>query len=299
MHDFSFQAMGTDCTISLDGVDEARAAEAAQAGIDEVDRLEAKYSRYRADSVLSRINGLCGCGGEAEIDAETSFLLDYAARAHEISAGAFDITSGILRRVWREGADAASIAAGLEALLPRVGFDKLIRGPATLRFALAEMEIDLGGLVKEYAADRAAAACRGLGATSGLVNLGGDIAIVGPRPDGAVWPIALADPFGTGATAGTCEIGEGGLATSGDAERWITVEGRRYGHILDARTGWPVEGLSSVTVRADTALLAGTLSTLAMLRGRAGADWLAACGCAHLAIGTDGTVRGCRDMRHP
>lgn len=297
MHDYSFQAMGTDCRILLDGVGEDRAATAAEAAIDEVERLEQKYSRHRPDSTLSRINRACGAGEVVDLDVETAFLLDYAGRARNLSDGAFDITSGILRHVWRDGADPASVEADLARLLPWVGFDKLRRSGRTLRFAARGMELDLGGLVKEYAADRAAERCRRVGAPFGLVDLGGDVAVVGARADGRPWEIEPKTPPGGAASLGTFRLEAGGVATSGDYERWTMVDGKRCSHILDARTGRPASGLSSVTVIADTVLLAGTLATIAILRGVAGVEWLEARGVAHLAMGGEGRILGDRITR--
>lgn len=290
MHDYSFQAMGTDCRILLDGVDEDLAATAAEAATDEVERLEQKYSRYRPDSTLSRINRACGAGGAVDLDAETAFLLDYAERARDLSDGAFDITSGILRHVWRDGADRTTVEADLARLMPLVGFDKLHRSDRSLRFAMAGMEIDLGGLVKEYAADRAAEACRRAGAPFGLVDLGGDVAVVGAQADGRPWEIEPKTPPGGSASLGTFRLEAGGVATSGDYERWTMVGGKRCSHILDARTGRPASGLSSVTVIADTALLAGTLATIAILRGVSSVEWLEARDVAHLVMDGEGRI---------
>lgn len=284
MYEYSFQAMGTDCLVVLDGCDEAVGDTAAEAAIGEVARLETKYSRYDEASFLSRINRVCGAGGVVELDEETRFFLTYAEEAWRISEGAFDVTSGVLRHVWRDGNTAATIEALRGPTMRRVGFEKLIRAGTSLHFGVPGMEIDLGGIVKEHAADRAAAACRARGATGGLVDLGGDIAVVGPRADGAAWSIAVGDPGGAGVPVATLSLRSGGVATSGDYERHVVVDGRRMGHILDARTGLPAEGAASVTVVADTALVAGTLATLAILRGRDGRAWLEARGVDHVVI---------------
>jgi thiamine biosynthesis lipoprotein len=144
--------------------------------------------------------------------------------------------------------------------------------------------------VKEYAADRAAELCRHLGAPA-LVDLGGDLAIAGPHADGRPWAVGVRNPFGPGALW-TLAVSAGGVATSGDTERCMVVDGRRYGHILDPRTGWPVEGPAAVTVLADRCLVAGTASTIAMLRGcDAGPAWLAAERIPHVVVERDGALR--------
>ncbi len=153
------------------------------------------------------------------------------------------------------------------------------------------MQIDFGGCVKEYAADRVAELCRRLGGRHGLVDLGGDLAIIGPHPDGRPWRIGIRDPEDGARALRTLDVYAGGVATSGDYERSMVVDGVRYGHLLDPRTGWPVDGLASVTVLASHCLIAGTTSTIAMLSGRDGAAaWLDAVGLPHLCVDREGRV---------
>jgi len=136
-------------------------------------------------------------------------------------------------------------------------------------------EIDLGGLAKEYAVDRALAAARALTSAPVLVNFGGDLAVSGPRHDGAAWNVAIASVDREGDLAGMLEVTGGGLATSGDARRFLLRDGVRYGHILDPRTGWPVRDTPrSVTVAASSCVEAGMTATLAMLRGKGAEKFL-------------------------
>ncbi len=158
----------------------------------------------------------------------------------------------------------------IESLLATVGWDKVRWDPPLLSFPIAGMELDLGGVVKEYAADRAASICREIGVPSGMVNLGGDISIIGPRPDGDTWHIGLQHPRAKGEIMRTLCLHRGGLATSGDYERCIVVEGVRYGHILNPRSGWPVRHLAAVSVVADFCVIAGSASTIALLKEEAG-----------------------------
>jgi thiamine biosynthesis lipoprotein len=288
--DFEFVAMGTACRLHLGAAEPGCLAAAAEACIDEVLRIEARYSRYRDDSLIAEINRAAGEGGSIELDAEAAFFVDYAKLAFERSDGLFDITSGLLRRVWGRARDRLPSEAEVAALLPRIGMDKLDWRPPRLAFAVAGMELDLGGIGKEYAADRAAALCREHGATSGYVDLGGDLAIVGPRPDGAPWRIGIRDPLDPAQHVATMVLGTGGIATSGDYERNIDIGGRRYGHLMDPRTGWPVAGLVSASVAASSALVAGTLATVAVLKGYEGVAWLRQCGQPFVAIDGDGRV---------
>jgi thiamine biosynthesis lipoprotein len=281
---YSFPALGTVCEFHLHASDEAAADRAARAAETEVFRIERRYSRYHEDSVLSAINRVAESGGTIEVDEETAGLLDYARSCHRMSGGLFDITSGVLRAAWPFTDGRMPTQELIDALLPRIGFDKLEWRPSRLTFSRPGMALDFGGIGKEYAADRAAAACVASGIRHGLVDLGGDIHVIGPRPGGEPWRIGIRDPRQPGATIATVSLGGGGLATSGDYERFIEIDGRRYGHILDPRTGWPIRGLSSVSVVADRCLVAGSVATIAMLKGRDGVAWLESLGVAHLWI---------------
>ena len=277
-----FFAMGCPCAIALEGPD---AAATAAAAIAEVERLERAYSRYRSDSIVSAINQAAQRGGMIDVDDETAALIDFAFELHHRSGGLFDITSGLLRRLWNDEVTEPPAAHALAAILEKIGLDKVGWTRPRLAFAQAGMELDLGGLAKEYAADRAAALCRSLGATRGIIDLGGDLALFGANPDGSPWRIGVADPSHPSRAAATLFVpGCGGVATSGDYRRFWQFGGRRYGHILNPRTGWPVEGLLSVTVVSGNCLEAGAVSTIAILKGEEGARWLALNADAHVYI---------------
>ena len=298
----AFKAMGSPCELRVYG-EAARTADALRAAQAEVVRLEAKYSRYRDDSLATRINRSAGDAAGVEVDDETARLLDYAATAWRESEGRFDVTSGILRRVWNFKAGRVPARADVDALLPLIGWDKVAWRSPRLVLPLRGMEIDFGGYVKEYAADLVAAKCRELGVQHGLVDLGGDLAAIGPHPDGRPWRVGVRDPRAPERALAQLALFAGGVATSGDYERCMVVDGVRYGHILDPRSGWPVHGLASVTVIAGACLVAGTLSTCAMLRGGRGGAWLDALGAAALHVDESGRVGGrlARDAggRHP
>ena len=145
---YAFKAMGSPCELRLSGECADEIARAAQA---EIARLEAKYSRYREDSLATRINRSAGDARGIEVDAETARLLDYAATAWRESGGRFDITSGILRRAWNFKAARVPTRAEIAALLPLIGWDKLEWRSPRIVLPRAGMELDFGGYVKEYA----------------------------------------------------------------------------------------------------------------------------------------------------
>ncbi len=291
--------MGSPCEIQIetgtaraDARTDAAIEAAFAAAIGEVERLEARYSRYRETSLLSQINRVAARGGSFEVDSETAGLLDYAATCHAESGGLFDITSGILRRAWRFQEGRLPEAAEVEALLGRVGWHRLEWRSPRLVFGTPGLELDFGGIVKEYAADRVAALLQAAGMRHALVNLGGDIRTAGPRADGSAWQIGIRDPRRAGEVLLRVALQEGALSTSGDYERCIEIDGVRYGHVLDPRTGWPVRFMASASVLAPLCVVAGSASTIAMLRGEEGPGWLEALGLPCLWVDVDGRSGG-------
>ncbi len=284
--------MGTPCDIQLYARTQAEARQVADAAIADVHRLEALYSRYRDDSFLSAINRVADTGGSIAVDEETAGLLNYAATCHDQSDGLFDITSGILRRAWRFDQGRLPDPAQIQALLEKVGWHKLRWKPPMLEFPMPGMEIDFGGIVKEYAADRAAALCQGAGVRHGVINLGGDIKVIGPRADGSPWRIGIRHPRHKEAIMQTILLREGALASSGDYERCIMVNGVRYGHVLNPKTGWPVRHLAAVSVIANFCVVAGSASTIAMLKEENGPAWLDSLGLPHLWADMHGRTGG-------
>lgn len=246
----------------------------------ETRRIEAKFSRYLPDNTLHRING--AAGRDVEVDDETARLLDYAARLHELSEGRFDVTSGVLRRVWRfDGGDGLPAREAVEAVRRHIGWRRVAWDGHRIRLEPG-MEIDFGGIGKEYAADRAGLIVRGTEGSC-LINLGGDLVVTGPRKSGEAWLVGIERPdSSTPVAAREIRLSAGALATSGDAKRFLLKDGVRYGHILDPTTGWPVmHAPRSVTVAAGTCLDAGMLATFAMLQGRQAEAFLEAQAVQH------------------
>ena len=288
----AFKAMGSPCELQLYADSRVKAEKIAEAAIADVVRLEMRYSRYRSDSFLSAINRVAASGGCISVDAETAGLLDYAATCHAQSDGLFDITSGILRRAWRFDLNTLPDQAHVQALLDKVGWHKLLWKPPILEFPSLGMEIDFGGVVKEYAVDRVAALCWQAGIRHGVINLGGDIKVIGPRADGSPWQIGIRHPRNKEAVLQTLMLHGGALASSGDYERCLILDGVRYGHVLNAKTGWPVQHLAAVSVVADFCVVAGSASTIAMLKEDKGAAWLDTLGLPHLWVDIHANLGG-------
>ncbi len=285
--------MGSPCELRLYANDKKTASQIANDAIAEVNRLEKKYSRYRNDSVTTKINNSAGNKNGIKIDTETALLLNYAQVGYEQSAGLFDITSGILRKAWDFRSNKIPEQQEIEALLPLIGWNKLIWNPSILCLPLQGMELDFGGYVKEYAADVAANFCILAGIQGGLVNLGGDICIIGPHPDGSPWKVGIRHPRNPSMPMSFVMLSKGGLASSGDYERFMMVDGIRYAHIINPHTGWPVNTLASTSVCAEQCVVAGTSSTIAMLKGeQLGAAWLEELGLPYLCMNQNEEVFG-------
>jgi FAD:protein FMN transferase len=290
LHRFTFRAMAAENEVQLHCDDASRAEAAASRAIAEVQRIEAKYSRYRPTSVVSRINAQAG-GAPVAIDAETRALLAFAAACHGQSAGAFDATSGVLRRAWRFDANRVPGEGELAPLLALIGWERVELTDDTVRLPLAGMELDFGGFGKEYAVDRAALAMSELAVTSALVNLAGDLTVLGAQSDGSPWRVGIRHPRREDALLATLPVSSGAIATSGDYERFIEVDGERHCHILDPRSGRSVRSFQSVTVHGSSCLVAGSASTIAMLKGEdEGLAWLDALGLSHLCVRANGEV---------
>jgi len=285
----TFRAMAADNELQLAAADSVQAERAAAAAIADVKRIEAKYSRYREDSVTTSINRAAG-GAPVNIDAETAALLDYAQRCHDISDGLFDITSGVLRRAWDFGRRPPRLpdAAALSAACALIGWREVERDGGRVRLPRAGMEIDFGGIGKEYAADRAATILRDAGFAHALVNLAGDVRVIGTQADGAPWRVGIRHPRRDGAVIAYVELADAAVATSGDYERFFELDGRRYCHILNPRTGMPVAHWQSVSVVAPLCIVAGSCATIAMLKEGRGEGFLAAQGVRYVAVGPDG-----------
>lgn len=276
--------MGCPCELRFHTETRRALKDAVEPCLREIRRFERKYSRYLKDSVTYKINRAAG-RKPVPIDSETASLLNYAAVCHEQSGGLFDMTSGVFRRVWHRQRKALPSKGEIDDCLALAGWDKVRYSDRQIYLPVKGMELDFGGVVKEYAADAAVQIARTAGIRHGLVNLGGDICIVGPQPDGEPWQIGIVHPKNTESALATVSLRTGALTTSGSYERYIEIEGKQYSHLIDPRTGWPVEGLLSVSVTAPQAVVAGSVASIALLHQPAdGLDWLERCGAPYLAV---------------
>ncbi len=266
--------MASPCELLMETGDPKLAMQLTRIAWKEARRIENKFSRYRDDNIIYRVNH--AEGKSITLDNETADLLDYAQICYQLGEGLFDITSGVLREVWHfDGSDQLPKPDDVERIRKRIGWEKVQWQRPKLQLQPG-MEIDLGGIGKEYAVDRVTKRLQEKTSISILVNFGGDISVTVLRESGDGWRVGIEKPLyhssrlnqSTDQTPNILELKSGALATSGDANRFLLKDGIRYGHILDPRTGWPVKDMpSSVTVAAASCTEAGILSTLAMLQG--------------------------------
>lgn len=262
-----FSAMASPCEVLLELEDREEVQRIMRMIADETWRIEEKFSRYRQDNLIARINHSNGLPFEA--DEETTLLLNFAAQCFKLSDGLFDITAGVLRHIWSFQPGAIPPDKDkVEACLGHIGWSRLTWNPPYITLPRG-MEIDLGGIGKEYAVDKAAQLADQATEASFVINFGGDLFINKPRRTGQPWHIAVDDPAATGVgQVGRIAVAHGGIATSGDARRFLLYKGKRYSHILNPHTGYPIENPPrSVTVIADTCMEAGMMATFAMLQG--------------------------------
>lgn len=262
----TFDAMASPCEVLIDTADEGLAKAVGQLVAEEAWRIQDKYSRYDKNSFCSELNRQSG--KVTAIDEETYQLLLFAEQCYQLSDGLFDITSGVLGRVWRfDGSDNLPNQSDITAIMPLVGWRKT-QLTETQFTMVAGQQIDFGGIGKEYAVDKALAKAQTLTQHPMLINFGGDLATTGARENDQPWVIGIEHPGLTNDKSMLVSIKQGALATSGDANRYLLCNGQRYSHILNIRTGWPIENPpKSITVAAPQCTQAGLLATLALLQG--------------------------------
>jgi thiamine biosynthesis lipoprotein len=262
-----FSAMASPCELLIETQDSFLANHLTSVAVKETKRIETKFSRYSDENLMYRINH--SDGNSVVIDDETFRLLEFANSCFELSEGMFDITSGVLRKAWKfDGSDNLPNSQAIAQLMPFIGWQKINYDKHCITLA-AGMELDFGGIGKEYAVDSVAKLClQNASSTSVVVNFGGDVQVTGQRQHKRPWCIGIESPEQDKPSTKILNITQGGLATSGDAKRYLLKDGIRYSHILNPKTGCPVQNAArSITIAAPHCIQAGLMATLALLQG--------------------------------
>ncbi|HTV19203.1 MAG TPA: FAD:protein FMN transferase [Polyangiaceae bacterium] len=270
--------MGTRCTIAAFHDDEAEFDQAVNRALAEIARLDAMMTTWTESSEVSRINAGAGSGDVVALSPETYQVLDRSLWIARESGGAFDITIGAFKGLWKFDEDndgSLPRRADVLARLPLVDYRGLLLDPKlhTARLAKKGQSITLGGIAKGLIVDHAVAKLRDSGLRDFLVQAGGDMYAAGRRGD-RPWRVGIQDPRAGGGQARSADtsfalisLEDSAFNTSGDYERFVIKDGKRYHHIIDPRTGYPVAHTRSVTVLAPTSFLADTLDTAVFVLG--------------------------------
>ncbi len=270
IHDESFPVMGTVAEIKIVSTDAAKAGKAARKIKDLLKKIESDLSYYDQSSRLSRINK-AAAAGYASLTEEESALIRRSLIISALTEGAFDITFYPVWDAWKKAEKTGSppAPAQLKQALSKTGYRKIIlfdKG-RKMKYASKDISVNLGGIAKEYALEKCAELLKDLGIDNALVSLGGDIlALGGGRGDG--WKVGIQDPFETSRIAKKVSVKNKMVLTSGIYERYVEIEGKRYHHIIDMQTGYPVAGLASVTIARDIGAKDTAPSIALFLMGR-------------------------------
>ncbi len=262
VHRFEWPIMGTYLRVTIAGEPSARAKEAAQEAFAVVARVDSLLSIYKPESEFSRLNRAAGVE-TLTVSLQTMEVLEASRRFYEMTEGAFDPSVGPLMRLWKlQGEGRVPSPAEIDSVRALVGFSKVFLEPRRRRVFLPEgMRLDSGGIGKGYAADLAREALRRRGIRQGMVDLGGNLALLGGGPGRRGWSIGIRNPLERDRIIGVLEITDGAVATSGQYEQYVVKDGKRLGHILDPREGKPAEGMLSATIIAPDATTTDGLST--------------------------------------
>lgn len=290
LHTLTFTAMSTHCQVKC-ATGDAKLARAYQDEIlSWVAWFEAKYSRFIGDSLISQINDAAG-EHWVEVDPETEALFNLCQEMIFFTRGVFDPTALPLMKLWNWKAESPVLPAdeAIRAARELVGWRKVERRPGGIFLPRSGMRLDLGGIGKEYAVDRVLTMGLDRGLPNLLVDFGQDVRVAGQPPRGEKWIIGLEDPHAPGKCWTAVAVNNEAVATSGDYVRHFIHAGKRFGHIVDPRTGHPVDnGVLAVSVVAPHCTFAGILSTAAFVLGpREGMDVMGLCPGVDGAIITD------------
>jgi len=269
-YEASHAAMATEFTLVAYGRDATYLAEVGNEVFQEIDRLEARLSKFNPASEISTINRAAG-KGPVQVGPELFQLLSESLQYSVSTEGSFDITAGPLLRAWGffRGQGSLPSCSQIAMAMRRVGYRHLhLRSDRTIHFEVDGLELDLGAIGKGYAVDRAVDILRRYGIASALVSSGtSSLYALGAPPGEQAWQINLRNPVHNDAAAETLQLRDRALSTSGNYEKFFYSGKKKYTHILDPTTGRQVKNMLAATVVAETACTADALSTAFFVMG--------------------------------
>jgi FAD:protein FMN transferase len=263
--------MGNRFELTVISDEEAWAMDCIDAGVAEIRRIERLLTTFSEDSETSLINRHAGLA-PVVVSRETFGLIERSVRLSRLTQGAFDITYGSIdRRLWNFDVTMTSLPDKLTAkkMVRLINYRNVLLDEKRCTVMLKEkgMRIGFGGIGKGYAAEQAKQVMRTMGVDSGIVNASGDLAVWGDQPDGSPWTIGIVDPNARGQVFSWLNVTNMAVATSGNYEKYILVDGKRYSHTINPRTGLPVTGGKSVTIICPNAEFADAIATPVMIMG--------------------------------
>jgi thiamine biosynthesis lipoprotein len=263
--------MGCNFEITVVATDSAEANLVIAIAVEEVTRIEHLISSWDAHSQTSKINDNAGIQ-PVKVDRELLDLIERAISISKLTDGAFDISYASMDRIWKFDGSMSEMPTeeDIQASVAKVGFQNILinHEDTTVFLKLDGMKIGFGAIGKGYAADRAKALLVQRGITSGIINASGDMNTWGLQPNGVPWKVAITNPMDKHKAFAMLPITNGAVVTSGNYEKYVTLNGKRYSHIIDPRTGYPSTGIVSVTVFAPSAELADALATSVFVMGK-------------------------------
>ena len=269
MNRLEFRAMSTLCRVDVHGAPGPTVRDFQNRVLEWTGEFEARFSRFIPDSLIGRINAAAG-EHWLEVDEEAERLLTLCHELFFFTRGSFDPTSLPLTKVWdwKNKPRAVPTEADIRAALELVGWKKVQRKPGGIFLPQRGMAIDLGGIGKEYAVDCVMNLALQRGIQNVMVDFGHDVRVRGQAPDKKFWWIGLEDPHHAGQCWTGVAVTDHAVATSGDTQRFYEFNGRRYGHIIDPRTGYPADtGCRAVSIIAPSCTIAGLFSTTIFILG--------------------------------
>jgi len=263
--------MGSVFEFVLVANDSVQAQQHFQRVTNEIERIENLISEWRPHTQISQVNHHAGIR-PVKVDKEVFDLTQRAITYSRMSDGAFDISIAALDQVWVFDGSMEQLPSddAIRSSVQYVGYQDIVLDSASSTIFLRKqgMKIGFGSIGKGYAADKGRELLQSLGIKGGIVNASGDLSAWGTQPDKQPWKVGVRNPFRSERMVKVLDVKYGSVATSGNNEKFVEIDGRRYSHIINPQTGWPSIGLTSVTVWGPSAEFANFLSTSIMVLGK-------------------------------
>jgi thiamine biosynthesis lipoprotein len=267
----TLKLMGSCFDITVVAKDSVLANTYIDIAVAEIERIEKLMSSWDENSQTSKINRFAGIKA-VKVDAELFNLIERSIGISKLTDGAFDISYAAMDNIWHFDGSMTQMPSEEEILnsVARVGYENILldKDSSTVFLKVKGMKIGFGGIGKGYAADKAKELLISKGVPSGIINASGDMNTWGKQPNGSPWSVAITNPLNKDKAFAILPITDGAVVTSGNYEKYVFFNGKRYTHIIDPRTGYPSSGIISVSVFAPKAELADALATSVFVMGK-------------------------------